>query len=108
MNQVENRGAGGSAGTWNGAATHKVESGWSQGGSSGGKLVKADSWEGGQVVMSQPGSFTMQQGSMVATGMGQPVFIAQPAMQGTPVMMSSNMRQGDGRYSMSSGTVRRY
>ena len=93
-------------GAWNGPATHKMESGWSQGGNSSTNIVPTDGWNSGQVVMSQPGSFTMQQGSMVATG--QPVFIAQPAMQGTPVMMSSNIRQGDGRYAMTSNNVRRY
>lgn len=92
-------------GTWNGPVVRKGDSGWSQDGSSGGH-VSGETWEGGPVVMSQSGGYAVQQGSMVATGMGQPVYIAQPAV--TPVMMQGSVRQDGGRYTMTTGTVRRF
>lgn len=99
------RGSGGGSGSWNGPVDRKMDGSWSQSG-----MGQGDSWDGG-AVMSQPGgSFTMQQGPMMTGGMaGGHVFIAQPAMQGPPVMMQSSMpRHGDNRFGIAAATVRRF
>lgn len=86
-----------------------MDGGWTQGLSSSG-MGQGDGWEGG-VVMSQPGgSFSIQQGPMMASGLGGgPVFIAQPAMSGPPVMMQGSLtRQGDNRFGIAAATVRRF
>lgn len=60
--------------------------------------------------MTQPGSsFAMQPGTMMTGAMGtQTVYIAQPAMQGTPIVMQGGMgRQSDSRYGVSN-SMRRF
>ncbi|KAK0051165.1 scaffold attachment factor B2 [Biomphalaria pfeifferi] len=101
------RGSGGGSGAWNGPV-ERSKLDWGQGVGSGG-MGQGDGWEGG-VVMSQPGgSFSIQQGPMMTGGMGGgPVFIAQPALSGPPVMMQGTLRQGDSRFGMAAATVRRF
>lgn len=92
------RGSGG--GSWNGPVDRKMDSSWSG----------QDGWDNGTVLSQPAGSFTMQQGSMMAGGMGGGhVFIAQPAMQGPPVVMQSTLpRHGDTRFNIAAATVRRF
>ncbi|CAL1528827.1 unnamed protein product [Lymnaea stagnalis] len=103
------RGSGGGSNAWNGPVERpKMDSGWSQGMGSGG-MGQGDGWESG-VVMSQPGgSFSLQQGPMMTSGMGGgPAFIVQPAMSGPPVMLQGSLtRQGDNRFSLTT-TGRRF
>ncbi|GFO02520.1 scaffold attachment factor b2 [Plakobranchus ocellatus] len=103
------RGSGGAGGWSSGQSERKVivDSGsWSH------QAGQGDDWETGTVVMSQGGAttFTMQQAPMMTSGIaGGPVYIAQPTIQGTPVMMQGSLsRQSDSRYSMAAASVRRY
>ncbi|CAG5127838.1 unnamed protein product, partial [Candidula unifasciata] len=72
-------------------------------------MGQGEGWRSG-VVMAQPNSgFAMQPGTMMTGAMGtQTVFIAQPAMQGTPIVMQGNMgRQSDSRYGVAN-SMRRF
>lgn len=99
-------GSGGGSGAWNAPGEHsKMDEEWDAG-----DMGQGDGWDS-EVVISQPaGSFAIQQGQMMTGGMGTgTLFIAQPAMQGTSVMMQGNMtRQNDGRFGMGGAGARRY
>ena len=71
---------------------------------------QGDGWDTDAVVMSQAGgsgrpTFVQQTPMMT----GGPVYITQPTLQGTPVVVQASLaRQSDSRYGMAAATVRRF